>query len=312
MKRGESGLSGILAIDKPAGMTSHDVVNRVRRAAGERRVGHAGTLDPAATGLLVVCVGPAARLTTYLTGHDKSYRATIVFGASTATDDAEGEVVQTADVPVELNDPAFAREALAGLVGEHDQVPPAFSAVKRDGKRAYEVARKGGQVELEARRVRIDDARLLGVAAIGGPLRWEVELDVSKGTYIRSIARDLGERLGTRAHLGALRRLSAGSLSLERAVALDAVEQAGPQGVEGLFCDPVAALSLPRVELAADKVEALGQGKVLAAPDACDGLPEGPVAVTCGTRLLSVHQLEGGRLRALTVIPGGVAGCPSL
>ena len=309
MKRGESGLCGILAIDKPSGMTSHDVVNRVRRATGERRVGHAGTLDPAATGLLVVCVGPAARLTTYLTGHDKSYRATIVFGAATTTDDAEGEVVRTADVPVELNDPAFAEEVLAGLVGEHDQVPPAFSAVKRDGKRAYEVARKGGQVELEARRVRIDDARLLGVAAIGGPLRWEVELDVSKGTYIRSIARDLGERLGTAAYLGSLRRLRAGALSLDQAVTLDQIEEAGQEGVPELFCDPVAALTLPCVPIDPEQVDALSQGRQLPVTAGCADASDGPVAVVCGGRLLSVHEKSKGRLRALTVIPGGVAGC---
>lgn len=312
MKRGASGLSGILAIDKPAGMTSHDVVNRVRRATGERRVGHAGTLDPAATGLLTVCVGPATRLATYLSDHDKSYLAQIRFGTATTTDDAEGEVVRQCDVPSELHDPAFAREVLAGLVGEHDQVPPVFSAVKRDGQRAYDVARKGGELTLEPRRIRIDGARLQGVDATGSSPIWGVELDVSKGTYIRSIARDLGEQLGCAAHLASLRRLRAGALSVEQAVTLEQVEEAGQKGVEALFCDPVAALTLPRVEVGPEQIEPLSQGKRLSVPAGFENVSEGPVAVTCEGRLLSVHENARGCLRALTVIPGGVAGCTIL
>ena len=143
MKRGQSGLSLIIGIDKPQGMSSHDAVNRIRRMFGERRVGHMGTLDPLATGVLAVCVGPASRLDAYLTNHDKTYEARIAFGAQTDTDDAAGEVIRQAAVASELSDATFAQEYLASIVGPRMQMPPAYSAIKKDGVKAYEAARRG-------------------------------------------------------------------------------------------------------------------------------------------------------------------------
>ncbi len=201
-KRGESGLAGILVVDKPEGLTSHDVVNRVRRALGEKRVGHAGTLDPMATGVLVVLVGPATRLAPYLTAAEKRYRAQIVFGSATDTDDAEGRTIRAAPVPDEAADPFFAAATVAALVGEHDQVPPAFSAIKVDGKTAYREARAGEALELEPRRISVLDARLVGVE-VEPEVAWDVQFEVSKGTYIRALARDLGEAMCSAAHLGA-------------------------------------------------------------------------------------------------------------
>jgi tRNA pseudouridine55 synthase len=180
-RRGATDLSGILVIDKPAGMTSHDVVNRVRRITGERRVGHAGTLDPMATGVLVALVGPATRLAPYLTSAQKTYEAHIVFGAETDTDDADGRVTVRSPVPDEVGDPFFAAATVASLVGAHQQVPPAYSAIKRDGVTAYQAARTGSALELDARTVEVADARLTGVEC-AGKHAWDVAFAVSKGT----------------------------------------------------------------------------------------------------------------------------------
>ena len=183
-RRGATGLSGILLVDKPEGMTSHDVVAIVRRATGEGRVGHAGTLDPAATGLLVVLVGPATRLEPYLSSATKSYEATIAFGAATDTDDADGVIVATSPVPENVRDPAYAQALLARFLGESEQVPPTYSAIKTAGKAAHRVARAGGEVVVQPRPIRVDEARLLGVDP--ATESWRVSFTVSKGTYIRA------------------------------------------------------------------------------------------------------------------------------
>lgn len=301
-RRGESGLSGIILVDKPAGMTSHDVVNRVRRIFGEKRVGHAGTLDPAATGLLVVCVGPATRLAQYLTAAHKTYEARIVFGTQTATDDAEGPVIATAPVPDELGDPFFAAGFVASLVGEHQQVPPAYSAIKRDGKAAYDLARKGEEVVLDARTIQVREAVLLGIE-LDPQVTWDVRFDVSKGTYIRSLARDIGTTLGSAAHLGGLRRISSGRCGVADSVTLE--ELASCADPTAYFVDPAAALDLPVVEISEDVETPLIQGKTLQV----EGTPaSGPVAVVCGSRLLSIHDVVAEGLRPATVIPGGVTG----
>ena len=247
MSRGTraTGLLGILPLDKPAGMTSHDVVGAVRHATGERRVGHAGTLDPMATGMLVVLVGPATRLAPWLTAAEKTYEATIVFGSRTDTDDAEGDVIATATVPTQLSDSNFAEERVRSLEREHLQVPPAFSAIKVGGVTAHRAARAGASLELEPRPIRVLHARLLGIAD-GPPVTWDVELTVSKGTYVRALARDLGESLGTKAHLGALRRTASGTLALDDAHSLADVQDAGAD-VATLFVDPIRALGLPVV-----------------------------------------------------------------
>ena len=194
VKRGLSGLSLVVGVNKPAGMSSHDVVNRCRSIFGERRVGHTGTLDPMATGVLPICVGPATRLGAYLTGHDKRYRVSIAFGAGTDTDDAAGTVVRTGEVPDRVLDPEFAAAFVASLVGRRKQMPPAYSAIKVNGKKSYEAARAGNIIDLAPRDIEVYDARLLGVHEGDGEElpSWDVSFEVSKGTYIRSLARDAG------------------------------------------------------------------------------------------------------------------------
>ena len=220
MRRGPSALNALVAVNKPLGLSSHDVVNRVRRAVGEKRVGHAGTLDPAASGVLVIGIGQATKLLGMLTLDRKAYVAQVEFGSATDTDDAEGEVIRTAPVPHELSDPAFAAEALHGLLGEQEQVPPAYSAISVNGRRAYALARDGKQVELAARHVTVHAAELVSVES-GEKCVWTCAFDVSKGTYVRSLARDLGERLGTCAHLRGLVRTQAGGVCLGDCVDLD-------------------------------------------------------------------------------------------
>ena len=223
VKRGLSGLSLVVGVNKPAGMSSHDVVNRCRSIFGERRVGHTGTLDPMATGVLPICVGPATRLGAYLTGHDKRYRVSIAFGAGTDTDDAAGTVVRTGEVPDRVLDPEFAAAFVASLVGRRKQMPPAYSAIKVNGKKSYEAARAGNIIDLAPRDIEVYDARLLGVHEGDGEElpSWDVSFEVSKGTYIRSLARDAGVALGCPAHVAALERTELGLLTLEECVSLE-------------------------------------------------------------------------------------------
>ena len=244
-RRGATGLVGILPVDKPAGMTSHDVVSVVRHSTGERRVGHAGTLDPLATGLLVVLVGPATRLAPWLSAAEKTYAARVVFGTRTDTDDAEGEVVATADVPADLGRCRLrGRRACCALEREHLQVPPAFSAIKVGGQVAHRAARAGKSLELEPRPIRVLTAALVGIDS-GPPLTWDIEVTVSKGTYVRALARDLGQELGTEAHLGALRRTASGTLTSGGcAHAGRIVQEAGP-AIDALFVDPGARAGPP-------------------------------------------------------------------
>ena len=211
--------SGLVIVDKPAGLTSHDVVARVRRLAGTRKVGHAGTLDPMATGVLVLGVNRATRLLGHLMLTEKAYDATIKLGESTSTDDAEGETIATSDTSGLSEDQV--RAALAEFVGDIDQVPTAVSAIKVDGKRAYARVRAGEEVELSARRVHIAS---IEVTRVELP---EVDISVrcSSGTYIRAIARDLGAALGVGGHLSALRRTAVGAFAIAQARSLDVLTE---------------------------------------------------------------------------------------
>ncbi|MEX0683430.1 MAG: tRNA pseudouridine(55) synthase TruB [Dehalococcoidia bacterium] len=206
---------GILLVDKPAGWTSHDVVAKVRGLARQRSIGHTGTLDPMATGLLVLCLGPATRLVEYMAGHDKTYEGDIRLGAATTTDDAEGEVTETAPIPALTADLLRALEA--EFTGTIQQVPPAFSAVKIAGQRAYAVARKGGAPALQPRPVTIHTLHLEPGAA--DTLR--IRVTCGAGTYVRSLARDMGRALGSAGHLAALRRTRAGLFDIDDAWPLD-------------------------------------------------------------------------------------------
>ena len=245
---------GLLVVDKPAGWTSHDVVGRCRRLAGTRKVGHAGTLDPMATGVLVLGVGRATRLLGHLALTDKAYDATVRLGATTVTDDAEGELVSTQDASA-VTDEAV-RAGLQALTGAISQVPSAVSAVKVDGVRAYARVRAGEQVELAARAVVVSRLELL--ARRGDEL--DVAVECTSGTYVRALARDLGAALGVGAHLTALRRTRVGPFDLTQARTL---EQHAEQ-LALLPLDAAVAASFPRRELSADEAVALSYGKRLA------------------------------------------------
>jgi len=228
-------ISGILNIDKPAGMTSHDVVAHVRHLSGTKRVGHAGTLDPLATGVLVVCLGQATRVAEYLMASDKVYRAQIRLGVSTDTHDAEGEVTATTEVDVREKE---VREALASFIGSIQQVPPMYSALKHKGIPLYRLARQGITVEREPRSVEIHNIELLDYFD-KAQYKWTppllrqaqyklltIRVECSPGTYIRALARDLGQKLGCGAHLQSLTRLASGHFTLEKAVSLDELAEA--------------------------------------------------------------------------------------
>jgi len=214
-----AGASGLVVVDKPAGLTSHDVVSRVRRLAGTRKVGHAGTLDPMATGVLVLGVNRATRLLGHLMLTEKAYDATVRLGVSTTTDDAEGEVLTTASTAGV--DEEAVRAALAAFVGDIEQVPTAVSAIKVDGKRAYQRVREGEDVQLKARPVTVHELVVHEICRTGEHLDVRISVRCSSGTYIRAIARDLGARLGVGGHLTVLRRTAVGPYDLTAAQTLE-------------------------------------------------------------------------------------------
>ncbi|WP_277212744.1 tRNA pseudouridine(55) synthase TruB [Isoptericola croceus] len=261
---------GFLVVDKPAGLTSHDVVGRCRRLAGTRKVGHAGTLDPMATGVLVVGVGRATRLLTYVVGADKAYDATIRLGVGTSTDDAEGEILATPGVGADLDRAVLDRE-VGALTGDIRQVPTTISAIKVDGKRAYARARAGEEVELAARPVTVSrfdvHAVRQGTTGEGTPVMdLDVSVVVSSGTYVRALARDLGAALGTAGHLTSLRRTRVGGYDLSDARTLDEMEaQADADGVLATLSPAQAARATFAVrDLTDAETTGLGYGQCVA------------------------------------------------
>ncbi|WP_322936622.1 tRNA pseudouridine(55) synthase TruB [Nocardioides bizhenqiangii] len=252
---------GLVVVDKPGGLTSHDVVARVRRLAGTRKVGHAGTLDPMATGVLVLGTGRATRLLGHLMLTEKAYDATIRLGVSTVTDDAEGDVLTVA--PVDGIDEEQVREALARFVGDIEQVPTAVSAVKVDGKRSYQRVREGEEVALEARPVTIHELTVGAVRRSSGEGPASVDVDValrcSSGTYVRAIARDLGAALGVGGHLTALRRTAVGPYRLPDARTLD---QLAEQFSVMPLADAARA-AFPSYDLDAEQAQAVRYGRPL-------------------------------------------------
>lgn len=280
-------MKGVLPVDKPAGPTSHDVVTAARRALGTRRIGHTGTLDPFATGLLVLCIGPATRLAQYLTGMDKEYEATARLGVVTDTLDREGAVVAETD-GAETLDLADIRGAFEDQQGRRMQTPPAYSAKKIGGRKAYELARAGQAVELEPAEVTIHE---LEVVAVDGPtVRFRTRC--SAGTYVRAVARDAGEALGVGAHLTALRRTAVGGFRVADAVAMDRLEDR--DAVAAALLSPLEAVAhLPTVALDADQVQRVRHGQALA----MEALPEGLVALADDTGLVAIAEAGGGRVR---------------
>ena len=310
MKRGASGINALIAVDKPLGLTSHDVVSRVRRVFVEKRVGHAGTLDPNASGVLVVGIGLATKLLGLLTLDRKGYVADISFGARTSTDDADGEVVATAAVPEELYDIEFARIACTNLVGTINQLPPAVSAISVDGKRAYQLVREGKMPELIARRVSIYDASLLAVhtpSDKSDPLVWTVAFDVSKGTYIRSIARDLGQSLGTEAHISGLRRTFSGPITLGSCVLLEELEQSPAQILEAKRLNSTEVLGYPVHRLTAAEYKCVEVGKRFGIPeDLCEIANNSLVSLVWNESLVGIWIRQGSCLVCQTNFSQGI------
>ncbi|WP_022925669.1 tRNA pseudouridine(55) synthase TruB [Serinicoccus marinus] len=292
---------GLLVVDKPTGWTSHDVVARARRLCRTRRVGHAGTLDPMATGVLVLGVGRGTKLLTFLVGHDKAYEATIRLGESTVTDDAEGEVVRRADVSGVTDDDIDA--AVGGLTGELEQVPSAVSAIKVDGVRSYARVRSGQDVELTARPVTVSRFEVLDRHRSGPHLDLDVRVEVSSGTYVRALARDLGAALGVGGHLTALRRTRVGGLDLDRAVTLESLEADGAE--RHLIPLAVAARSALAVrELDEPEARALGYGQRVAS--ARPGREEPVAAFGPDGRLVAVLDERAEQARAhVVLVPAG-------
>jgi tRNA pseudouridine55 synthase len=251
--------SGLVIVDKPGGMTSHDVVARIRRLAGTRRVGHAGTLDPMATGVLVVGVEKATRLLGYLTLTEKEYAATIRLGQSTSTDDAEGEITSAAPA-ADVSAETLAAE-VNRLTGEIWQVPPAVSAVKVDGQRAYRLTRAGAAPELKPRPVTVYEFTITAVRRDGDLMDVDATVRCSSGTYIRALARDLGAALGTGGHLTCLRRTRVGGYRIEMARTLEQLAE----HFEIVPLAQAAAAAFPRRDLSADEARRLAHGGRLAA-----------------------------------------------
>jgi tRNA pseudouridine55 synthase len=264
-------VSGVLVIDKPIGLTSHDVVQIIRRGTGIKRAGHTGTLDPRASGVLVVLIGPAVRLSEYVSASDKRYQATIRLGGTTDTYDSEGVI--TSELPSSHITEENFDEILQTYVGEIEQVPPPYSAVKVKGRKAYEMARKGEQVDLEPRKINVYSLDIL---------EWdppEVVIDAycSSGTYIRSLANDLGESLGTGAYLIGLRRTKSGRFTLREAVPLRRLKEAFQAGDWYRYLIPAAdALGdWPMVELDADLVDLVRHGHRIPAESGSKGWARG-------------------------------------
>jgi tRNA pseudouridine55 synthase len=295
--------SGLVIADKSGGMTSHDVVARIRRLAGTRRVGHAGTLDPMATGVLVIGVEKATRLLGYLTLTEKEYDGTIRLGQATVTDDAEGEVLPPAeglDADAAALSEAELRSALGAFLGEINQVPPRISAVKVDGERAYRLTRSGAAPELTARPVTITRLDLLAIR-VAGPrlLDMDVSVTCSSGTYIRAIARDLGAALGTGGHLTALRRTRVGPYEIARARTLAQLAE----NYEFTTLAEAAAAAFGCMHLNAEEARLVSHGgRLPAAADESGVASPAPVAAfDPDGNLTALLAREGDEMRPLAV-----------
>jgi len=279
-------VSGVLVVDKPVGLTSHDVVQIIRRGTGIRRAGHTGTLDPRASGVLVVLIGPAVRLSEFVSAEDKRYQATIHLGSSTDTYDAEG-VTSQPELPVDVSREAFT-ELLQQFIGEIEQIPPPYSAVKVQGEHAYNMARRGEQVDLAPRIIHVHSLDLLEWA----PPEVVIDVHCSSGTYVRSLAHDIGEQLGIGAHLVGLRRTRSGRFTLRDAVSLRRLREAFEQGTWAQHLIPAAeALAdWPAVELDQAGLEKVRNGNPIPAEEGAKGMAR---AVSEQGDLVAIIELIG-------------------
>ncbi len=289
-------LYGVLLVDKPPGPTSHDIVTRARRALGVRRIGHTGTLDPFASGLLLLCVGEATRLAEYLSGMDKTYEATARLGAATDSGDVDGEVVAVSQRWTEVTTAAL-DDALSLLRGEILQVPPGLSAKKLGGVPAHRRVRRGEDVEIAPRRVTVHELVVLAYE----PPEVRMRVRCSAGTYVRALARDLGEALGVGAHLSALRRTAIGAFDVRGAVSSDALVE--PERVAGALLGPVEAVAhLRRVDVDADATASLRHGRAVAVGE---GVAEGIAAAVSGQSLVAVGEIRDRRFQPRKVFARG-------
>lgn len=284
---------GLVIVDKPAGMTSHDVVARCRRVFGTRKVGHAGTLDPMATGVLVVGIERATKILGLLTATDKSYAATIRLGQTTSTEDADGQMLRT--VSAEHLTDAEIEAAVAGLRGEIDQIPSSVSAIKVDGQRAYKLAREGQTVELPARRVRIARFDVIARRSVDTFVDVDVEVDCSSGTYVRALARDVGDAVGVGGHLVTLRRTRVGRYGLGEAHTLERLAES-PRLSYSL--DEACLLGFPRRELTAQESDSASNGRALAAA----GIGGVYAATASDGRVIALLTDDGSRTKSVVVI----------
>lgn len=318
------GLDGVLVVAKPAGPTSHDVVGLIRRLSSTRRVGHGGTLDPFAAGVLPIFLGRATRLAEYHLGMPKRYRATVCFGETSSTDDIDGERVPVVGPPVTRG---VLEDALAGIIGPQQQIPPRYSAVQVEGRRAYQMARQGQDVELAARAVVIETATLLDWDA-SDPARPVAVVDIrcSAGTYIRAIARDLGTALGSGAYLGALVRTASGHFTTDDAVSFEELREHaadGPAGIVNALRPMDAGLEdMPHARITWDEVRRMWEGLVTGpkvpleirdAPIVLAIAPDGKVAAVCHAvggvlypdKVLAERPSVGGRPTPAAAAPEG-------
>ncbi len=300
-RRGRGGVEGIVVVDKPSGFTSHDVVARARRALGTRAVGHAGTLDPMATGVLVLAVGRATKLVPWLTATDKRYEATLRLGVATHSLDADGEIVARASVPA--LDGATVQRAAEAFLGRRGQRAPAVSAIKVGGRRLHERVRKGERVEPPVREVELFAVR---VRALEG-CEVRLGLHCGKGFYVRSFGRDLAEALGTVGHLSALRRTASGPFTLDDAVAFDRLAEARPLGLA-----EAVRRWMPQVELSDRAFEDARHGRPIALEDLSTPLPplaggteDEVLALLHEGALVALARREGRGLRVVRGFAGG-------
>jgi len=305
-RRDRPGPIGFLVVDKPVGWTSHDVVDAARRWLGIRRIGHLGTLDPLATGVLPLAVREATKLAPFLDGGEKIYVGTIRLGVSTDTFDGEGEVTSRYDGP--LPSEAEVRKALETFVGEIQQIPPMYSSVKKDGVPLYKLARRGEEVEREPRTITIYRAEMHHYA----PPEIGIEIACTPGTYVRTLANDLGEKLGCGAHLSGLRRTQSGTFTLDQARLVEDLDALGEaRELEGHLIPPDVALGFPRVALTAAQARKIANGGDLPAADARGEFETGPVprpgdrfsAMSPAGELLAILELRPDRkLQPLRVL----------
>ena len=308
-RKGEA-ISGWIVLDKPLDLGSTQAVGRVRRAYSAQKAGHAGTLDPLATGILPIALGEATKTVSFLVDADKTYRFTVEWGTETASFDREGAVTATSDV---RPTPEAAAEALKAFVGEIDQIPPAFSAIKVDGERAYDLAREGVELDLAPRKVVIHSAEVTGAPDAD---HLEIEIRCGKGTYVRALARDLAASLGAHAHVSALRRTRVGPFGEDRAIALELLQDLCDRsaGLEVLLPVETALDDIPALAVTTEDAFRLSQGRpivllprqvetlkaLLSSPDGA-GYASRTVLATKGGQAVSICEMRAGQLRPIRV-----------